>query len=49
MTIHKKGAKFELRSKKTGKLLGTHETKTAAQRQERKIQMEKAKRSGRKS
>lgn len=41
MTIRKKGSKYQLVSKSTHKVLGTHPTKAAAQRQERAIQAAK--------
>jgi len=36
-TIKKEGSKWVLRSKKTGKVLGRHKTKSGALRQERAI------------
>jgi hypothetical protein len=39
--IEKKGSKYVLRSKKTGKVLGTHPTKEKALAQERAIQVAK--------
>jgi len=44
MVIEKQGGKYVLRSKKTGKLLGKHETKAAAQKQERAVQASKHRR-----
>lgn len=46
MTIQKRGSKYVLKSKKTGKTLGTHESKTKAERQERAIQISKARKAG---
>jgi len=43
MTIRKEGSKFVLRAKSTGKVLGTHDTKAKAERQERAIQLLKGK------
>lgn len=41
--IERKGKKFILKSKGTGKLLGTHETKKEALAQEQAININKAK------
>ena len=43
--ITKKGSKYVLKSKSTGKVLGTHDTKADALKQERAIQASKNKRS----
>jgi hypothetical protein len=40
--IRKVGTKFKLKSKSTGKTLGTHSSRAAAARQERAIQASKA-------
>jgi hypothetical protein len=44
--ISKKGDKFVLRSKKTGKVLGTHASKKKALAQERAIQISKHSKGG---
>jgi hypothetical protein len=44
MVIEKQGGKYVLRSKTTGKVLGKHETKAAAQKQERAVQASKHRR-----
>ena len=44
MVIEKQGGKYVLRSKTTGKVLGRHETKAAAQKQERAVQASKHRR-----
>ncbi len=41
MVIEKQGGMYVLRSKTTGKVLGKHKTKAAAERQERAIQASK--------
>ena len=41
MIVEKEGGKYVLRSKTTGKVLGKHETKAAALKQERAIQAAK--------
>ncbi len=46
MTIVKEHGKFVLRSKTTGKKLGVHPTRAAAERQERAINISKARKSG---
>ena len=44
--ISKRGKKWVLRSKKTGKVLGTHTTKKAAESQEAAINISKARAAG---
>jgi hypothetical protein len=44
MVIEKQGGKYVLRSKTTGKVLGKHETKAGAQKQERAVQAAKHRR-----
>lgn len=44
--IRKEGKKFVLRSKSTGKVLGRHDTRAAASRQERAIKARQAKAAG---
>jgi hypothetical protein len=44
MIIEKQGGKYVLRSKTTGKVLGKHETKASAQKQERAVQAAKHRR-----
>ena len=39
--IRKEGGKYVLRAKSTGKVLGRHPTRAAAERQERAIQVRK--------
>ena len=41
MTVQKKGSGYVLRSRKTGKVLGTHRSRKGAARQERAIQAAK--------
>ena len=48
MTVRKRGAKYQLVSPTTGKVLGTHPTKTAAQKQERAVNISKARAAGHK-
>lgn len=38
MVIRKKGSKYELVSKKTGRNLGTYSTKAGAQKRERQVE-----------
>lgn len=45
MTVRAKGGKFELVSG-TGKVLGTHNSRAAAERQEKAIQISKARAAG---
>ena len=45
MTVRKSGSKFKLISG-TGKVLGTHGSRAAAERQEKAIQISKARKSG---
>ena len=44
--IKKRGKKWVLVSKKSGKVLGTHPTKTAAEKQEAAINISKARAAG---
>ncbi len=44
MVIKKSGSGYKLKSKKTGKTLGTHSSRAGAMRQERAIQASKARR-----
>lgn len=46
MTIVKRGKKFVLVSKKTGRTLGTHTSRAEALRQETAISISKAKKAG---
>jgi len=46
MTIAKRGKKWLLKSKKSGRTLGTHSTKTAAKKQEAAINISKARAAG---
>lgn len=45
MTVERRNGKFVLVSR-TGKVLGRHDTRSAAERQEKKIQIEKARAAG---
>ena len=42
--IKKEGKKYVLRSRKTGKVLGRHDTRAEAERQERAVQASKHRR-----
>jgi hypothetical protein len=44
MVIEKQGGKYVLKSKKTGKVLGRHESKAKAEKQERAVQASKHRR-----
>ena len=44
MVIEKQGSQYVLRSKTTGKVLGKHKTKAAAEKQERAVQAAKHRR-----
>ncbi len=44
MTIRKEGRSFVLRAKRSGKVLGRHETKAQAREQERAIKASQARR-----
>lgn len=44
--IGERGRKWVLRSKKTGRILGTHPTKTGAKKQEAAINISKARAAG---
>lgn len=44
--IKKRGSKYVLVSKSTGKTLGTHSSRASAARQERAIQISKARKAG---
>ena len=46
MTIRKQGSDYVLKSKSTGKTLGKHATKAGAERQERAINISKARKAG---
>ncbi len=46
MTIKKQGDKVVLKTKDGKKTLGTHDTKAGAERQERAIQISKARKAG---
>ena len=45
MTVRKKGSRFQLISS-TGKVLGTHSTRAGAEKQEKAIQISKARKAG---
>ncbi|MEK7142711.1 MAG: hypothetical protein AAB785_00705 [Patescibacteria group bacterium] len=46
MTVQRRGRKWVLLSKKSGRVLGTHPSKSAAERQERAITISKARAAG---
>ncbi len=48
MTIRKEGGKHVLRSKRTGRKLGTHRTRAGAEAQESAINISKARKAGHK-
>lgn len=48
MTIKKRGSKYVLKSKSTGRTLGTHNTKSEAEAQEAAINISKARKAGHK-